>query len=113
MREAAGELHQAEHFGQHRGCGYAVATRKLCKAGFSELVVELALRRAELHISVLEGLRRKVEAFGFGYAVGYGVFFLYELLHVLVAYDLMLSVAAHYAVAVSESEEVRAKDRRV
>ena len=77
------------------------------------MVVELALRRAELHISVLKGLRREVEAFGFGYAVGYGVFFLYELLHVLVAYNLMLSVSSHHAVAVSEGEEVRAKDRRV
>ena len=67
----------------------------------------------ELNVSVYKGLLRQVEAFFLGYAVGDGVFFLDQFVHIAVAHDLVLAVPSHNAVAVFESVEVGAVDRRV
>ena len=83
------------------------------EAAFAQLLVYGLLGVGGLNVSVYKSLLGKVKTFFLGYAVGDGVFFLDQFVHIAVAHDLVLAVPSHYAVAVFEGVEVGAVDRRV
>src|SRR5699024_9193957 len=99
LYKAAGQLHQPQQLGQDDGGGDVFAVFQLDAAGPGDLRVQPPRRALQLHIPADKGLPGQVQALGLGHPQGDGVLFACQLVHVLVAYDLVAAVAAHLAVA--------------